>query len=312
MTGTPQKYRTNMSWAQLIGALGIDMPALYAGSGGGFPASPAQGDLVYYNGTAWVALAPGTSGQFLETLGAGANPTWAAVSGGSAGNVTPDTHPAIPAGVGLGPNDEFEYGTSIDTTGARYAGATPWTVWGAAPTNAIVNGTLVVTEPTTGSNRINGWSQPVAAGSWTYTCKITTQWNATDSGSYVCMFVGSSGGTSSPSNSFGLDGGHILVGHNTNNTTAGTGPYSGSWFPLGTNLTVPPYLYPGAYLQIAFDGTFLYYSFSPVNDGVNFELLFSENAASNVITPAYIGIGAGTYGGGLVVQAPFDWFRRVA
>ena len=44
--------------------------------------TPAQGDILYYNGTAWVALAPGTSGFFLKTLGAGANPLWA-VSPGS-------------------------------------------------------------------------------------------------------------------------------------------------------------------------------------------------------------------------------------
>jgi len=45
--------------------------------------APAQGDLVYYNGTAWVKLPAGTSGQFLKTNGAGANPAWAAGGGGS-------------------------------------------------------------------------------------------------------------------------------------------------------------------------------------------------------------------------------------
>lgn len=35
-----------------------------------------QGDIIFRNGTAWVALAPGTSGQVLETGGAGANPSW--------------------------------------------------------------------------------------------------------------------------------------------------------------------------------------------------------------------------------------------
>lgn len=42
--------------------------------------SPAQGDVIYYNGTDWVALTPGTSGQFLETKGANANPVWGSVS----------------------------------------------------------------------------------------------------------------------------------------------------------------------------------------------------------------------------------------
>lgn len=42
-----------------------------------------QGDVLYFNGTAWVALGAGISGQYLQTQGAGANPQWAstAVSG---------------------------------------------------------------------------------------------------------------------------------------------------------------------------------------------------------------------------------------
>ena len=43
---------------------------------------PAQGDVIYHNGTAWVKLGAGTSGQFLRTAGAAANPTWATIPGG--------------------------------------------------------------------------------------------------------------------------------------------------------------------------------------------------------------------------------------
>jgi hypothetical protein len=41
----------------------------------------AQGDVLYHNGTNWVNLGAGTSGQFLKTQGAAANPVWATVSG---------------------------------------------------------------------------------------------------------------------------------------------------------------------------------------------------------------------------------------
>lgn len=44
-----------------------------------------QGSLVTKTGAGWVCLAPGTSGQFLKTLGGGANAAWATVSGGSGG-----------------------------------------------------------------------------------------------------------------------------------------------------------------------------------------------------------------------------------
>lgn len=51
--------------------------ALMAASG-----ALSQGDVFYFNGTNVVRLAAGTSGQFLQTQGAGANPQWAAGGGG--------------------------------------------------------------------------------------------------------------------------------------------------------------------------------------------------------------------------------------
>jgi hypothetical protein len=39
-----------------------------------------QGQIIYKGATDWAALAPGTSGYFLKTQGAGANPTWAALN----------------------------------------------------------------------------------------------------------------------------------------------------------------------------------------------------------------------------------------
>ncbi len=53
-----------------------------------------QGNILYRNAAGWVVLAPGTSGQFLQTLGAGANVQWA--PGDGAGTVT-----SIATGTGL-------------------------------------------------------------------------------------------------------------------------------------------------------------------------------------------------------------------
>jgi hypothetical protein len=41
--------------------------------------SSTQGVILYRSASAWTALSPGTSGQFLKTLGAAANPAWASV-----------------------------------------------------------------------------------------------------------------------------------------------------------------------------------------------------------------------------------------
>ena len=53
--------------------------------------SDAQGDVLYYSGTDYVRLAPGTSGQFLKTLGASANPAWGTVVTDTSGAWTSGT-----------------------------------------------------------------------------------------------------------------------------------------------------------------------------------------------------------------------------
>jgi len=45
------------------------------------PASLEQGDMLFYNGSAWARLAAGTSGQVLSTGGPGANPVWTTLAG---------------------------------------------------------------------------------------------------------------------------------------------------------------------------------------------------------------------------------------
>jgi hypothetical protein len=47
--------------------------------------TPAQGDLLYFTGSAWADLGAGSAGKFLQTQGPGANPTWTSVSVGTSG-----------------------------------------------------------------------------------------------------------------------------------------------------------------------------------------------------------------------------------
>lgn len=98
-------YRAAGGWAALPpGTLGEVLQTNGAGAdpswapaGGGPPdiqalldgISTTQGTIIYYNGTDWVALAPGTAGYVLQTKGAGQNPAWVLASGGGSG-VTPD------------------------------------------------------------------------------------------------------------------------------------------------------------------------------------------------------------------------------
>lgn len=64
---------TNTTYWNLMAQTGTDITSI---------AGLAQGDVLYYNGTSWVRLGAGTSGQYLKTNGSGANPAWSSVQAG--------------------------------------------------------------------------------------------------------------------------------------------------------------------------------------------------------------------------------------
>ena len=56
-------------------------PVVLIQKGPGFFPAGVQGNVLYYNGTNWLVLAPGTANQLFKTGGAGANPAWANARG---------------------------------------------------------------------------------------------------------------------------------------------------------------------------------------------------------------------------------------
>lgn len=119
-----------------------------------------KGDLLGYDGTNLVSLGVGTGGYVLTAdATSDAGWSWQPSAGGGGGggdaNIDGDTHPATPDPS----DDEFEFGTTIDTVGSRFAGASPWTKrsFGGTIQETIGQGhirvhgangtTLVVTQP---------------------------------------------------------------------------------------------------------------------------------------------------------------------
>jgi len=80
-----------------------------------------QGTIAYRNATTWTALTPGSTGEFLKTNGAGANPQWAAVPGAAGGTVQ-----SVTCGAGL-TGGTFTVTGTCDLSNVTSAGQYPGT-----------------------------------------------------------------------------------------------------------------------------------------------------------------------------------------
>ena len=95
---------TNTTYWNLMAQTGTDITSI---------AGLAQGDVLYYNGTSWVRLGAGTSGQFLKTNGSGANPAWATVTT----KIVNVAHTSVNQGTNAGNRNKNPYHwTSLDTS----------------------------------------------------------------------------------------------------------------------------------------------------------------------------------------------------
>lgn len=124
--------------------------------------SSSRGAILYRGASAWLALAPGTSGQFLKTQGAGADPVWSAVSG-SGGGLWGGAMSSLPTAASTGLSTWTNQGgasvadaaTGITVTAPnssadsvrirrKAAPATPYTITGLIAVSAMVDSTHIV------------------------------------------------------------------------------------------------------------------------------------------------------------------------
>lgn len=118
-----------------------------------FVGSAAQGDILYRGAATWTRLAAGTSGQFLKTQGAGANPMWDTAGSGSPGGS--DTQIQFNDGGSFGGDTALTWDktNNILYVGVNSAG-TPGTGTIQAPTgtNSTTAGTALTIKAGTGGS----------------------------------------------------------------------------------------------------------------------------------------------------------------
>lgn len=267
-----------------------------ADDGDGVSGSFTTADITVVNGIV-VAASDGTS----------------ATAGAS--NITADTHPLTANAW----DDEFEYGTGVDTTGARFSGANAWSWFNqGTQTGVIRSGSLLMTTSNNIHDNISGITQAITAtDDFDIECKVSirTDQNNRDvrAGLVIRCAAGDTmifgwycnAGTQPPKffiNCYGApDGANI-------NTF--TFPNADDWRLLGTR---------PIYFRIINDhttGTLLFYVSA---DGITSPLLtslsYSNALGTSGKTPDYVGIGVSSSAGALISNgfpSTFDWFRRHA
>lgn len=208
--------------------------------------SDAQGDIMYFDGTDYARLAVGTSGQFLKTNGASANPAWASVPGTFIGTQvltsgilytpTSGTNKVTLVLVGGGGGGGGVKGT-IGSTGAAGGGGAGGTL---IVTFGSVSGTYTYAIGALGgggggvtpNNGTAGDNTTFTNGVTTYTAYGGSGGGASTAGTVVANVAGGAGGvvsTNGDVNGGGAPGanGITLSGSVGNSGAGGSTPYGG-------------------------------------------------------------------------------------
>lgn len=303
---------------------------------GGGPITTAGTLTVDLSSTAYAALAlavtalqtvsvqdsisgAGTSGSKLQLVNDSATPGanmvygtdgsgtkgWQAAGGGSAEpfNVTPDTHGTIPTGVGLGPNDEHESGSTIDTAGTRYAGATAWSWLNQSTTvSTIAAGSNIFSVIADGTN--HAVIQPAPATPWEITAKVAIGGPGSGLGTGPGLIVVHSGGAQYVFLNETANGPFACYKFN-NPTSFNSTLFNNTSLSLGQPLTAQ-----WVYMRIQNDGTNLHFLASPTGIPGSYQL-FASDALSSFIGSVtdYGEVFNNNVVGGI---GAFDYFRRTA
>jgi hypothetical protein len=224
-------------------------------------------------------------------------------------NITSDLHPLTPVGVGLGPNDEFEAGAVIDTTGTRYSGATAWSAFNLGTGSSLLSqGSLVFTPQVGAGVNYSGYTQPAPVnGNWTFRLKISAS-NLSSTGLVGLLLVGPTGRLYL----VGVSQGSGAVQRALNSTTFSSNLSTLSFTPQFGNSS-PIISIPFIYFQVSWNSatTTFVIGVSFTGGDSSFVTVLTEAAATFLGTPTLVGLGVDNQASANTIVIS-DWFRRTA
>ena len=221
--------------------------------------------------------------------------------GGSGSPVSPESYPIAPTAA----DDEFEYGATIDTTGARATGANAWSWYNkGSSTGPHTRGALKLTVPTEATGNIRGVEQTLTGDlTWRYEARLANPASASNT-----LRTGMAIRENSSSKVLLLSRGYVSSARNwqvsywTSATALSSSLFSAdyssfmSW--MGWN-------------YFAIYKTSTKYGFEVSADGIGWLLLAEPNIAS-YFTADRIGLYGFNGNTFIPLWTVCDWFRRVA
>lgn len=220
----------------------------------------------------------------------------------------PDSYPNPPNIA----DDEFDYGTAIDTTGARRPGATPWTHLNGAAVGTVSIGQSVLNINYPVNSNFKAWDQPVAGSTFKYRLKI----------SYVTPAVMSAG--QFWSGLYFRRGSAVLTIAKAYNsgfkqfeiqrwTNITTPTFSSTPLSVATDSDQFGFWRGAGYIQMEYDGTNLLCKAGNSGYDNAFRQLYSETAVA-FLGGAPTNIGMLVYSNNTLTEAEnigYDFFRKV-
>lgn len=249
------------------------------------------------------AVVSGTAPNAIVTITGGGG-------GGGPFNETVDTHEATPTGIGVGPNDEFE-SAALDTTGSRYAGATPWTVVNQGSITLNQDHGSIVFSGDGSTNSLHSIVQPVSGIAWRFRAKGYTSWiSPGDSWGFVCR-ESSSAKSLTPG---------LLVNSGETPTTWIAGWLNDTTLNNTYNVVTNAALYTTffhhfipLYLEVELAAGTITFRISDTGEDGTFQSVASATlVAQGIVAIDQIGLSAFTGGGSSPLCGVCDWFRQVA